>query len=91
MIAGKETNASLHWSDDEINRFYSAQCQSFNPAECIYQSCQECKFVDKSEQSTVQNMPINDVIEGCSTVPHSETAAWKDSHTRLSILTSNLR
>ena len=56
-----------------------ADYQSRNPAECVEQSCQVCKFVSDSATSTVFNISVSDILQGDCPMPFMSPMAWKSS------------
>ena len=49
---------------------------SRNPATCKDGTCQVCKFVAESEDSTVYNVSVKDITDGAVRMPFTNRAAW---------------
>ena len=52
---------------------------SRHPLTCTNHSCQLCKFIYESTESTVRNLSVKDVIEGAVRMPFTSRVAWYQS------------
>ncbi len=57
----------------------SADFLSRNPSDCQEPSCQICKFVRDSEEASVCQIKVTDILEGRSTMPFLTPSTWKSS------------